>query len=203
MTYVIAVSGPAGAGKTALLHALAAALPDAAAVFMDAYETMTLNSPASMRAWLQAGSDIDAFDFSGLERDLERLRAGRPIEDPASGRVSGPAKYVLLETHFGRAHRATGRLIDLMIWIDTPLDVALARNVRTFIAAFPRGSAAQLAERVDWMQGYLDAYLDVVRSMLLLQKARVAPGADLTSDGLGSPQAMAQALLPGILERLP
>jgi uridine kinase len=198
MTRVIAISGPAGAGKTTLLHALAAALPDSVALQMDAYETMTLNSPQRMREWLRSGGDIDAFDFTALEGALERLRAGSVAGSPAAS-----AQYVLFETHFGRAHRATGRLIDLMIWIDTPLDVALARNVRAFIGGFPRDGAARLGERLDWMEGYLTAYLDVVRSMLLLQKTRVAPGADLQVDGMDSPQATAGALLPLIRERLP
>jgi len=58
-----------------------------------------------------------------------------------SRREVGPRKYVLFETQFGRAHRETERHLDLLLWVDTPLDVALARSIRASIAGFLREPA--------------------------------------------------------------
>jgi uridine kinase len=169
MRGVVGVAGAPGSGKSTLLAALARALPGAAELRMDDYENMTRLPLDAVARWYRAGADIDAFDFPQLQAALAR----------------GAAGLVLFETQFGRAHRATGRHIGFLVWIDTPLDIALARALR---ASLERGAG------VPWLRGYLDGYLGTVRGLLDMQKARVAPGADLILDGrLGVDTLAAQA----------
>lgn len=169
MRGVVGVAGAPGSGKSTLVAALAQALPGARALHMDDYENMTRLPLEAVARWYRAGADIDAFEFPQLQAAL-----ARPAQD-----------LVLFETQFGRAHGATGRHVGFLIWIDTPLDIALARALG---AALERGAGAQ------WLRGYLDGYLGTVRELLEMQQARVAPGADLVLDGrLAAPALAAQA----------
>lgn len=82
----------------------------------------------------------------------------------------------------GRAYAETAELIDVLVWVDTPLDLALARNLRS-------STVAALAADADpkgflhWLDAYLEQYMGQVRLILEVQKSRVAPAADLTLDG--------------------
>lgn len=169
MAFVVGVAGAPGSGKSTLVAALARALPGANTLHMDSYENMTRLPIAEVARWFRGGADIDAFAFPALEDELARREAA----------AGGP---VLFETQFGRAHRATGRHIDYLIWLEAPLDVALARSLQALLA---RGA------RQDWLQGYLDNYLGAVRELLEMQKARVAPGADLVLDARASAATLA------------
>jgi len=191
MPSVIAVSGPPGAGKSTLVAGLERALPDASALHMDGYDNMTRLPIEAVARWYREGADIDAFDFPQLQADLRRLQ-------------QGPGKYLLFETQFGRAHRATGRHVDLLIWIDTPLDIALARNVQALAGRFLAESGPQhLAERLRWLQGYVGNYLGTVRELVEMQAQRVAPAAEIVIDGRVSPEQMVRAAQEQVLRRLP
>ena len=124
MALVVGVAGVPGAGKSTLLAALAPLLPGAVSLRMDDYENMTRLPIAEVARWFRDGADIDAFALPALEAELARRKAAQGI--------------VLFETQFGRAHRATGRHVDFLVWLDAPPDVALARALR---AALARGAA--------------------------------------------------------------
>jgi uridine kinase len=204
MSHVVAVAGPPGAGKSSLIEGLGRALGDACAIHMDSYETMTRRPIAEIARWMQDGADIDAFAFPQLERDLQRLKQGFAVTEPGTGRAIEARKYILFETQFGKAHRATGQHVDLLIWLDTPLDVALARNVGKLTGAFLREQKPEkLAERMQWLHGYLDNYLGTVRSLMPMQRQKVSAGADFMLDGLASPAEMARSAAAEILRRLP
>jgi uridine kinase len=153
---------------------------------------------------MREGADIDAFDFPQLPEDLERLKNGAPVLDPRSRRPIEPQRYLLFETQFGRAHRETGRHIDLLIWIDTPLDVALARNMQVFVsAALDSAGTDETGNRLRWMQGYLANYLGTVRALLVMQAERVRAQADLILDGQQEPNTLARLAQDEIRRRFP
>ncbi len=204
MSHVIAVAGHPGAGKSAVVHGLVQSLGDASAIHMDSYETMTRTPIGEIAQWMKDGADIDAFAFPQLEQDLQRLSQGVSIVEPLTRQVVLPHKYLLFETQFGKAHRATGRYVDLLVWIDTPLDIALARVIRALTASFLRETDAQvLAQRVQWLQNYLDNYLGTVRSLMAMQKQKVAALADVVIDGQGPLAEVVQSASREILRRLP
>src|SRR5688572_21190855 len=143
MIPVVAVSGYPGSGKTSLVRGLARSLPGAAAIFMDGYERMTRAPIASIARWMQDGADIDAFDFPGLAEDLAALKHGVAVNERMSATRVHAEKYVVFETQFGRAHGDTGQHIDLQVWIDVPFDIALARNLKAFVAGFAQENNAE------------------------------------------------------------
>jgi uridine kinase len=190
MSYVVAVAGPTGGGKSALVQALVERLDDACALHMDDYERMTREPLERVARWAERGADFDELDVGGLVERLQALKAG------------AAPRYIVFETQFGRAHRATGSLIDLLIWIDVPLEIALARKLRGFCAQARQGPAEAARERLAWLDGYLAGYLDLVRRLLVLQAERVRPGADVRIDGSGTLEAMARVAREQVLARL-
>lgn len=177
---VIAIAAPPGAGKTALAHALAAQLPGALALEHDHYEAFTSRSPQEVEAWLDAGGDYASIDVSALMADLETLKAGGEILDRATGRPGRAARFIVVETPFGRAHPAMRPHIDFLVWVETPADLALARRLSEFVTAAGRDpSPENLRQFVGWLDGYLHHYTTIVRRAMAAQLKRVAPGADL------------------------
>lgn len=203
MHYVVGVAGPPGGGKTTLARELVRALPEASAIHMDSYETMTDSPMEVVRSWVRDGVDIDAFDFSRLAADLERLKRGHEVAEPGTQRVIAPAKYIVFETQFGRAHRATGAHIDLLLWLETPLDVALARTFKVQLGLAARERSLEAVQsQLRWLQGYTDNYLGVVRSLVEMQLQRVRPSAEIVLDGLQEPASLAREAARAICSRL-
>jgi len=179
MSYLVAVSAPVGGGKSSLVRGLMRRLPSAASIHFDNYENLTERPIDEIKRWMHNGADVDEFIVERLPQDLARLKRGESVTDPTSGAEVAAAEYIIFETPFARQHRATGELIDLSIWIDTPLDVALARNLREFMQR-----PDMRADLVSWLGPYLDSYLDVVRDLLLMQQEVVGGAADVVLDGL-------------------
>jgi len=196
MNTLIAVSGPPGSGKTTLVQALAGALGDAAVIHMDDYEQMTRRPLDEVGRWMDAGASFESVPMPGLDANLELLKAGRAVANPATGLMLHPARYIVFETQFGRAHQSTGRHIDFLAWLDTPADIALARTLKAHTAAACRDSSGEdCAADMSWLDGYLASYLRLVARLVSLQRDRVRPGADMVLDGLREPAVLASELL--------
>lgn len=178
MSWLIAISAPVGGGKSSLTRSLAQRFTDATAIHFDHYETLSERPPDEIKRWMRGGADIDELVVEGLPEDLARLRSGESIVDPTGMEVP-PAELIFFETPFARRHPPTGEHIDLSIWIDTPLDVALARNLREFTRR-PDMSA----DLASWLGPYLDSYLDFVRELLIMQQELVGGTADVVLDGM-------------------
>lgn len=183
MTVVIGIAGAPGSGKTTVTRALARALGDAATLHMDNYERMTRQTMAQLADWAARGADLDALAVPLLEQHLAALKAGQAVTDPATGLAIRPARFIVFETQFGRAHAATGRHIDWLVWLDTPREVALARTLRQLLGEALDADPSELRPRAQWLSGYLDNYLALVRQLVVQQRERVLPGADRVADG--------------------
>lgn len=182
MSCVVAVAAPIGGGKSSLVQGIAAALNGAVTLHFDDYELATQKSPAELAHWLAEGADFNALRAPGFAAAVRALRRGEVVIDPTSGRTIRADECVILEMPLGRAYAETADLIDFLIWVDTPLDMALARNLRglTVDALADKGDPRQFLR---WLDDYLGQYLDQVRTILKLQKIRVAARADLVLDG--------------------
>ena len=204
MSYVVAVCGPIGSGKSSIVRGLVARLGDAVAIHMDSYERMTRAPVDQVMRWAERGADFEALEVPLLAEHLEKLKRGETVVEPAGRTPIAPRKYVVFETQFGRAHEATGAQIDLLIWIDVPLDVALARKLKLFAGEALRDARAGAAlERLAWLDAYLGNYLRLVGPLMQVQAARVRPQADMLVDGSGELDASVRAAAGEILVRLP
>jgi uridine kinase len=202
MNNVIAVASIIGGGKTSFVNALAEALEDAATIHYDHYEKVTKESTNNLLQWIRNGADFNDFIIPQLPDDLARLKQGKPVIDPLTGIETKAKKHIIFEMPLGKAHRLTAAHIDLLIWIETPFDVALARKIKEFTGSF-------LTERVDykdsivWLDGYLGNYLDIVREVLQIQKEKVSVDADIVIDGRNGLTTMVREAVHQIFDRIP
>jgi uridine kinase len=204
MSYIVAIAGAAGAGKTTLVNELLAVLPESSAIHIDDYQRITNEPVQRLSHWLEDGADFDELDIPVLGGHLARLKRGESVTEPIRMREIEARKYVLFETHFGRAHRDTGAHIDMLVWLDTPYDVSLVRNVRGLLAPMlPGGGVVPSAERIAALSGYLAKYLDAVRPLLDLQVEQVRAEADVHLDGARDAHENALRLRDTILATLP
>jgi uridine kinase len=200
--HVIAIAAPVGGGKSTLSLALARALDNAPTLHFDDYQGATARPHTELEAWLDGGGDVAAFVEPRLLRDLGALKGGQAITHPVTGAVLQPARYIVLEMPLGRADPASSALIDLLFWIDVPLDVALARNLRGMTSSVLAGGPAQDARKfVAWLDQYLDNYLQVLRRVFARQQEIVAPKADVVLDGGLGVEMLVQRALSEINQR--
>jgi uridine kinase len=191
MNYAIAVAGPIGAGKSSLVRGIVNQLHDSSTLIFDHYESITRKAPHELVQWINEGADFDKFSIPGLAGDLEKLKRGESVTDPVTAEIIESRKYIVFEMPFGRAHAETAQFIDLLIWIDLPLDVALARKLREHTGMFIENFQPERhQERLSWLQGYLDNYTLFVHDILLIQLERVRPAAEFLLDGTESIEVM-------------
>ena len=186
---VIAVSGHPGSGKTSLIAALQAEL-GVPSIHYDDYETVTSQPPEQVVKWIERGSDYDEIMLEPLVRRLDQLvtTTVRP-------------RCVLFDTPFGRAHRRTGAVIDTLIWIDTPPDIALARKIAAS-AGRAKTDPAEAVAFTTWLEAYLAHYTDFIAGTYDVQRERVRPGADIVLDGRAPPETVAAEALSALSRRL-
>lgn len=161
-SYVVGIAAPAGGGKSTLADALAGRVADSVRLHFDDYE---VTMPGDWERWLADGASFDEWSVPALAADLfemKRSETGPPV--------------VLFEAPLGRAHRATGDLIDFLVFIDTPLEIALARWMALRLSTGTSGEGL--------VTEYLANYELVLRRVYQEQRQQVRRSADLVVNGL-------------------
>ena len=200
MNYVVAIAAPIGGGKTSLVNAIADELDNAITIHYDHYETATKEPASSLVEWMKKGADFSDFKAPNLSDDLERVKRGESIIHPLTNMEMGSGKYIVFEMPLGKEHRDTAKFIDLLIWIEIPLDIALARKVREYISLFLKD---QYKDCMLWLDQYLAEYLEFFREVLQIQRERVSKNADIVLDGQEDFEDMVQRATKEILKRIP
>lgn len=110
---VIAVAAVSGGGKTTITSHLKANLKNTDALFFDDYN---LEGPDDFMQWIKEGSNPNAWYLTPFLDDLKKL-------------LHKPLKYIFLDFPFAYLHNEISQYIDFAIFIDTPLDIAMARRI--------------------------------------------------------------------------
>jgi uridine kinase len=154
---VIAIAGVSGGGKTTIATYLKGKLPNSKTIYFDDYD---FDGPADIIEWIEKGGDPDEWDLSPLISDLGKLN-------------SETLDFIIVDFPFAYLHRQISNLIDFAVFIDTPLDVAMARRISR---DFANGSAEDIL--LD-----LDNYLSGGRKGYLAMLNTTKPNSDLIVDG--------------------
>ena len=142
--------------------------------------------------WVRRNGDPNEFTLAKLIDALTRLTQIRPDAEHRP--------LVLFETSFGRAHRASGAFIDFSVWIDTPLDIAMARANLCFLHNVARNRSPTAAvDFIPWLTRYMQDY-PMLRRTYLAVNEKAAATADLVIDGT-LPAETSAALIRKVLDQ--
>ena len=176
--FVTGISSVSGGGKTVVSHKLAELLQDSVTLCFDSYDNTNIH-PENLEAWLVEGGNYDAWQTPVLTKDLQALTMGQHITSPVDGSKVSPAKFIVFDAPLGRAHFDTGRFIDFMVFIDTPLDVAMARRLLRGMASAEAGAD----ESLKGIEVELSSYLNGARLLYVEFQDRIKTQCDLVLDG--------------------
>jgi uridine kinase len=194
--FVVSVSGTSGAGKTTVMEKAAALLPSVAMLRFDDYITLG-NDIAQIRAWIDAGADLNEIKTPALAVDLRKLSAGEAIHLPETGRRIEPADFIILEEPFGRSRLELSSLIDFAVFIEAPPDIALARRTLREIETWQEDPARLIGA----ISIQLQAFIAIGRDAYLAAARAARESADVVLDGMQSIDALAAALVGEINRR--
>jgi uridine kinase len=173
--FVIGLSGVPDAGKTTLMRRLAQDYSGAQIIQFDRFLRATRMRTGQARDWFERSADPNEFDLPELIEELARRTRMAP------GEPRRP--LVLFETPFARLHHASGAFIDFLIWIDTPLDIALSRATLAFLdQALCDGRPHAATDFLKWQRRYLVNY-QTLCTMYVAQRETILPTANLVLDG--------------------
>jgi uridine kinase len=196
-TFTIALAGTSGAGKSTLMETLVARLGNANALSLDDYESSSVYPP--VREWLDGGADPNQFQTPQFVADAMSLSQGKSIVHPLTGQVMQPKSYLLLEEHFGRARDGMRDLIDFLVYLDLPLEVAHARKLLRKNDFLPWEDNPALF--ITNLREHLNWYLHFGRDFYLAVKTMAIKDCDLLVDGQLSTEQIADKVIEALKKR--
>jgi len=191
---VIGISAVWGGGKTALTRRLAELLQDSVALYFDDYDESSV-IPESFQSWFEDGADYEAFETPVFTDHIRSLKAGKAVVYPGGLKIE-PAKYIVVDAPMGRVHSDSGRYIDFMVFIETPLDIAMARRLSRELAL---ESDRSPAETVAGIRTDADGYAARARPIYTAFVGRLKPTCDLILDGTKSLDELASAVISNLV----
>jgi uridine kinase len=138
MTCVVAVIGASGSGKTRLVKTLVSSSARFTVLRVDDYYRVLDHLDFASRDRVNFDHP-DAIEFERLAVDLTALRAGKAIASPiydfsrhtraSATRTVNSADIIVLEGVLAMADLATRALVDYLVFVNSSLDICLARRI--------------------------------------------------------------------------
>ena len=186
--FVISISGLSGSGKTSITNALRERLVNVAVISFDDYgDSVYLDR--DINDWSEDSND-DEWHTEPIAADVERL-------------LNEQLDYIVLDYPFGYGNRLVGQYINLAVYIDIPLDVALARRIiRDYTSRAVNTNVADVEEvSLTGLDKELRFYLSCSRSTYARMPEMQKPLSDLIVDGTKTPEEIADEILTFINTR--
>lgn len=186
--FVINISGLSGSGKTSVTNALRERLVNVAVISFDDYgDSVYLNR--DINDWSEDSND-DEWHTEPIAADVKRL-------------LNEQLDYIVLDYPFGYGNRLVGQYINLAVYIDVPLDVALARRIiRDYTSRAVNTNVADVEEvSLTGLDKELRFYLSCSRSTYARMPEMQKPISDLIVDGTKAPEKIADKILTFINTR--
>jgi len=181
--YVISINSVSGGGKTALSELLHESLRSSALFRFDDFDDSNVY-PEDYYEWSMRGSDVSEFDCPGMQEAV--------VKEIKRGKV----EYIVMDYPFGRDHHRFTDMIDLSVFVDTPLDVAMARRI---LRDYPDSSETPSDIVLKNLHKDLDYYVRKARYPYLSTYSRKG-SCDLVLDGWMPLEALRREVLGKVRE---
>ena len=157
---IIAIAAVTAGGKRNVVNAIKERLPRTTSLHFDDYSFD--GEPDDLTEWVSKAEEFyNVWDLSPLIADVERIIN------------SGEYDYLLLDYPFAYKNKMMKDYLDCCIFIDTPLDIALARRV---LRDMQEASA-------DDIRNEMDTYLNAARACYVQMLTEILPTSDHVIDG--------------------
>ena len=156
---IIAIGAVTAGGKTTLVNAIKDKLTKTASLHFDDYSFD--GEVNDFYKWVSDGANYNVWDLSPLKADIEKIINSDRYD------------YLLLDYPFAYQNKMIKDYLDCCIFIDTPLDIALARKV---LRDMKESSA-------DDIRYEMDVYLKYVRIAYVQMLQDILPISDYVIDG--------------------
>ena len=186
--FIISVAAQAGGGKTTIVTALKERLNKSAVLFWDEY-----GDEVDPDCDINDVQDYNEWNTEPMAEDIDRL-------------LNEQYDYIILDYPFGYLNDCVGKYINLAIFIDTPLDVALVRRIRRDYTNRSKESdfgVGYLGEvSIKTIDEELSWYLTRSRPTYAKFNEAHKPVSDLIVDGTKSPDQIVEIIVDFILKRI-
>ena len=156
---IIAIGAVTSGGKTTLVNAIKDKLTRTASLHFDDYSFD--GEVNDFYKWVSDGANYNVWDLSPLKADIEKIINSDRYD------------YLLLDYPFAYQNKMIKDYLDCCIFIDTPLDIALARKV---LRDMKESSA-------DDIRYEMDVYLKYARIAYVQMLQDILPISDYVIDG--------------------
>ena len=172
---IIAVSAVTAGGKTTAVNAVKEKLPRCASLHFDDYSFE--GEVDDFHQWVLDGTDYNVWNLSPLKADIENIIS------------SGEYDYLLLDYPFAYRNDLIRDYIDCAVFIDTPLDIAMARRI---LRDMNNASADEIREE-------MNIYLNYARIAYVQMLKDIKPSSDYVIDGVQDLEYITMELLDIIM----
>ena len=186
--FVISISSISGGGKTTIASMLKERLPNSAIIFFDDYGN-SVYLDRDINEWSADTNDYNEWHVESFVADIEQL-------------MYKPLDCIILDYPFGHLNECVGQYINLAVFVDAPLDVALARRIIRDYTSRSQDSEFGLADVEEVSLAAFDKelrfYLARSRSTYARMPEMQKPASDLVVDGTKTPEEIADEILAHI-----
>ena len=156
---IIAIGAVTAGGKTTLVNAIKDKLTRTASLHFDDYSFD--GEVNDFYKWVSDGANYNVWDLSPLKADIEKIINSDRYD------------YLLLDYPFAYQNKMIKDYLDCCIFIDTPLDIALARKVLRDMKEYS----------ADDIRYEMDVYLKYARIAYVQMLQDILPMSDYVIDG--------------------
>ena len=174
---IIAVSAVTAGGKTTAGNAVKEKLPRCTSLHFDDYSFE--GEVDDFHQWVLDGTDYNVWNLSPLKADIENIIS------------SGEYDYLLLDYPFAYRNDLIRDYIDCAVFIDTPLDIAMARRI---LRDMNNASADEIRDE-------MNIYLNYARIAYVQMLKDIKPSSDYVVDGTQNLKTITEELLDIIVRR--
>lgn len=155
----IAIAAVTAGGKTTAVKGIKNKLKNVQSLHFDDYSFE--GAVEDFHKWVVDGANYNVWNLKPLEDDIIAIKN------------SGKCEYLVLDYPFAYCHHMIKKYIDVAIFIDTPLDIALARHI---LRDMSDSTGEEIREE-------LDGYLKYSRIAYEQMRKDILPSSDYVVDG--------------------